>query len=863
MIPAALLGPAQPAQAADGPQEVIELRAWGVPDTSKATVDSLASLAIIDAFQKEYPYIRPVSTTGLQLPGGRTMDVIPLMQIAGEIPPEVIYVNFRQSDTYIRQKFLYPLDKYVERDLLGQELPQGHLLDNEAYLERIKAMPRYEEHLAWRVPDQCWAVMRRECPYGETCPHLAEWGAEPAQRHYHVWAFPQGPLVMALVYRRDLLFEAGLPDRAPKTLEEMLDWAKRLTDPAHDRYGMAINLAEPGWSTLGILYSYGGRVVEQDDQGQWHCVFDTEEAVEAYYFVARLFLEPFERDGKKISGVVYPAELLTVGSSVKCALSFEYLDSRFFTEKDPAQYGYGAVPLGPTGLRGSEFNSRMTGIYAGLADDPAKRDAAWQYIRFYDGLEARQIRAEVFVEHGMGRFVQPDLLKLAGYDEYVAQTPPGWAEMYQLALENGVPEPYGKNCQLVYRYVSQAVDQIRTDAVVRDAIQSGDVQTAKNRIRQILQDRVAYSNEKMLGILPPQERQVRRWVATAVAAAIAVVFFFVFRHVFQVFNRAHADASTPGADQGQGHWQLSRYGWAYLLMLPALGSIALWAYYPLARGTLMAFQDYNVRGFSEWTGMENFASVLYSGEFWHAMWVSLKYAVLYVLFGFWTPIALALLLAEVPQGKWFFRTIYFLPAVLSGVVVIFLWKNFYGEYGLINDLLNTVIGLLNHLPGVELAEVRTRWLDSPRFALFFCLLPTIWAGMGPGCLIYLAALKTVPEEIYEAADIDGAGILHKVFHVALPGIKGLILINFVGVMIGVIRSGGEFVLAMTGGGPYNPYGQTEVVGLHIFWEAFGYLRFGAATAMAWVLGAMLIGFTLMQLKKLSQMEFKAASATGK
>jgi multiple sugar transport system permease protein len=176
-------------------------------------------------------------------------------------------------------------------------------------------------------------------------------------------------------------------------------------------------------------------------------------------------------------------------------------------------------------------------------------------------------------------------------------------------------------------------------------------------------------------------------------------------------------------------------------------------------------------------------------------------------------------------------------------------------------VLNFFIGLLNYLPGVEMAPVTTAWLESPTFALFFCLLPTIWAGMGPGCLIYLAALKTIPEENYEAADVDGASITAKVFHIAIPSIKSLILINFIGAIIGVMHSGGGMILAMTGGGPYAPYGETEVVGLHIFWQAFAYLRFGPATAMAWVLGSMLIGFTVLQLQRLSRLEFKAAGGT--
>ena len=358
----------------------------------------------------------------------------------------------------------------------------------------------------------------------------------------------------------------------------------------------------------------------------------------------------------------------------------------------------------------------------------------------------------------------------------------------------------------------------------------------------------------MLNIYTPEQRTFRDRVALGAAIAILLIFAGVFRWVFRTFSRAQVEEAGPR----RGAWQFGRYKWAWIILLPALGSIALWEYWPILRGAVIAFQDYNVRGFSEWVGMENFANVIFDDEFWFAFGVALEYSVLFMLFGFGAPIALAFLLTEVPRGKILFRSIYYLPAVLTGVVVIFLWKGFYGRYGMINALLNFGVAALNHLPGVALPEVDTAWLESPTLALFFCLLPTIWAGMGPGCLIYLAALKTVPEDLYEAADIDGAGIWSKTFHIAIPSIKSLILINFIGAMIGTMKTGGGFILAMTGGGPYTPYGQTEVVGLHIFWEAFAFLRFGSATAMAWVLGAMLIGFTVVQLQRLSRMEFRTA-----
>ena len=135
-----------------------------------------------------------------------------------------------------------------------------------------------------------------------------------------------------------------------------------------------------------------------------------------------------------------------------------------------------------------------------------------------------------------------------------------------------------------------------------------------------------------------------------------------------------------------------------------------------------------------------------------------------------------------------------------------------------------------------------------------CVVPTVWASAGPGCLIYLAALKGVPDDIYEAAEIDGANFFQKIWHVTLPTLKALIIINFVGAFIGAAQSGG-MILIMTFG-----QANTEVAELHIFKEAYTNLKFGTAIAMAWILGISTLLFTIYQLKKLSNMEFKT---TGK
>ena len=229
-----------------------------------------------------------------------------------------------------------------------------------------------------------------------------------------------------------------------------------------DKYGLFVDLANTSWSTLSFLYSMGGLIVDTDENGQWHCVFDSDEAVEAYYFVARLFVEPFQNKYGTFSSVTYPGDLETAKMKY-IGMEFVYIDERFFGERDVNLYGFGAVPLGPTGKRGSEFNCMMTGIYVG--HDERHRDAAWKYIRFYDGPEARKIRAKVFVENGLGHYVHPDLLRASGYPEYVRQVPKAWIEAYDEAMDKGVPEPYGRNCQMVYYYVSAAISQVPQNPV--------------------------------------------------------------------------------------------------------------------------------------------------------------------------------------------------------------------------------------------------------------------------------------------------------------------------------------------------------------------------------------------------------------
>jgi len=281
----------------------------------------------------------------------------------------------------------------------------------------------------------------------------------------------------------------------------------------------------------------------------------------------------------------------------------------------------------------------------------------------------------------------------------------------------------------------------------------------------------------------------------------------------------------------------------WLTLAPALVLILAWHYLPLARGTVMAFQDYQLVLPSTFVGLDNFANVLFDAAFWRSLQATLHYAAWVLTVGFVLPILLAYGLHLIPRHKVFFRIVYYLPAIISATAVIFLWRELFGVEGFLNQLLR-LIGF----------EARRSWTEDPNLAMLTCVLPSFWAGVGPGCLIYLAALKTIPVEQFEAAEIDGAGFLQKTRLIVYPGLKGLILINLTGAVAAAFH-GATNILIMTGGGPN---GATEVTSLLIFFEAFTRLRFGHATAMAWIIGSMLIGITVIQLQRLSRMEFKTA-----
>ena len=808
--------------------EKIPLRVMDLPDPHSLQPENRVQLELIREFQRLHPEIELSAFSGISIRNVGAESRL-MLAIAGGAAPDVLRINFRMSDTYIQQNFLYPLDGYIQAD------PQ------------YKTVPGYLK----QVPEALHPLLWREGP---------AIGGFKAGRH--LWMTGTQPMIRVLHWRKDVFQEAGLdPERPPKTWDELMSYAQQISDPARNRFGLNMSAGpQSAWDFLPYLWGAGGDAVVQDKSGRWRAAFGSREAAVALEFYLRLAMERWQdSDGNVQFGYTTVngderavSQALSAGN---LGMYNAYLADKTMGAVDPSLVGVAPFPEGPAGISATEINAVLFGIFAGIegrVNSEGKyiraeriRDAAWQYINFMNSRNAREVYVRTMVDLGLGRNLSPAYLKEFGYTEYLKYFPPGLEATFDYAMKHGKPEPYGRNCQMVYIYMTKPIDE--AIQMARDGLlPEGDTPEIREEriliLQKLLKSAEDRMNERMIGHISPPEQRKRTTVAVIVAIIILAVFCFVLYSIWKTFSPRDSFSGRKKGFDFRRNWM------GYMIMLPALISIALWVYYPMISGSQLFFQDYRVVGESSWVGLDNLAGVLFSDEWWSSVWNTFRYMAFMLTIGFLAPILLAVLLQEVSHGKIVYRTLYYLPAVMSGLVVMFMWKLFYqsGSAGILNQLIGSVVNFF----GGDFTPVA--WLQDSRWAMLACVVPVIWSSAGPGCLIYLAALKNVPEENYEAAEIDGADFFQKIRHVTLPALRPLIVINFVGAFIAASQSGG-MILVMTFGAA-----ETEVAELHIFKEAYTNLRFGSAIAMAWVLGVMTLLFTIYNIKRLSSMEFKTA-----
>jgi len=1007
-----------------------------------------------------------------------------LLAFAGQTGPDIYYNHFHEMRKNVSQGFCTPLNEYIGEDVNGD----GRIDDEEAKWDYWKEIPE----------------ITRFCATVDGKVYGIPWST---------------PIFHGIVYRRDLFRKAGLPDRPPKDWDEFWYYCQKLTDPGREVAGarfargqQGFALPFSGWQWLQWLWAAGGEALMQGKENpqtgkihwfkeeetrfidpetgesllkqpsKWRATLTTEASLRAIRFYKRLCWQRWIRNPETGEPIDITAEEVAQGSvvdprtrgtvsftaddvnvgAIRKALGEEVSWPEMFRLGEVAmvmsdvrelrQYKVAPQNLGFFAVPGAdESHDSVVGFFnhylsmgPELADPARKeaRDVAWEIMSRYAGPEGQLLRIRRKAEEGYARFMTPPELEKAGLEEYIDQIPKHWRDNYEKVVKNYHVEPF-----MGYWWpISQQMQRKVLEMVGKD--ERFDFELAVEHVED------AANSGVMFGLSEEVLEAKRPWAWAGVSAgALCFLVSMVVIIRYYMPKEGVAEASVRGVHRRLLPW---------VMLAPAVLLIVLWRYYPLIRGAVIAFQDYRIVGESSWVGVDNFVTVFMKKDF--PIWCikTIKYAALALGLTFFTPIFLAVLLSEVPRWKTFWRTIFFLPQVSSGLVILFIWKLLYNptEYGLLNQILLgmnglplgaailikiviwaalaggglvlAVIGFQRdhdttsqgvmltgltffvlsalvaavaakfwpelgtkddpiafprlavtfdvltvlilaklffvfdkvamrqvlwlcgiafaalavyqgfhiwrepewtwiiraplggiagqvallvaapavtygltvywqgeeqvidakpvrilaaivgvalagwlvqaliehgvHVSGVKALGAAVRWtfalfacekqdwLGSAKWAMIAVILPGMWQGAGMGSLIYLAALKSVDDESYEAAEIDGAGLWHKIWYVTVPYLKPLIIINFIGAFIGTFQSM-QNIFAMTGGGPGE---ETMVLSLAIWIHAFSYLKFGIATSMAWVMGIALIFFTLYQLRILRKVEFRRA-----
>jgi raffinose/stachyose/melibiose transport system permease protein len=291
----------------------------------------------------------------------------------------------------------------------------------------------------------------------------------------------------------------------------------------------------------------------------------------------------------------------------------------------------------------------------------------------------------------------------------------------------------------------------------------------------------------------------------------------------------------------QTHWK-EKTSFA-LFVLPALTIFILFYAYPIMSGFYYAFTSWNsYLDVPKFIGLENFKSLLHDDLIKVAIKNNVILTVIVVLGQNIIAIGFALLLNQKLKGMNVFRAIIFIPVLLSTAVISYIW----------GYILNPLDGLFTHLFSflhlTTLANID--WLGDTSYSLYSVCAVTIWEYIGFSMVIYLAGLKTIPVELYEAAQIDGAGTIDKIRHITLPLLAPSITINSILTVIGCLKLFDQIYL-LTEGGPAHA---TEVFGTLIYSIAFRTMRLGYGNAIALVLTFVICLISFIQYYFLSKRE---------
>jgi len=271
----------------------------------------------------------------------------------------------------------------------------------------------------------------------------------------------------------------------------------------------------------------------------------------------------------------------------------------------------------------------------------------------------------------------------------------------------------------------------------------------------------------------------------------------------------------------------------YLFLTPAAVILVLFFFVPFLESFVLSFQSYRNDIYNpQWVGLENYINLFHAPVFWKTLANTFVFLIGVVPLLVVLSLIVAILVNQKLAGIKIFRVILYLPVIVSIVVAGIAWKWIYADSGILNYIMSLV-----HLPSVG-------WLTDPKFALYSVMAVTVWKGLGYYMVIYMAALTSVPKDLYEACDIDGANTLQKHLTVTVPHLMPTITLVSVISSISAMKVFVE-IYVMTQGGPLNA---SKTIVYYIYQRAFENLDMGYASAAGVILLVIVMILSMLNIK---------------
>ncbi len=635
-----------------------------------------------------------------------------------------------------------------------------------------------------------------------------------------VYGIPISTDCRILFYNSDMLKRAGFVNKAghavpPKTWKQLERYTVAMT--RHDKYG---NLTQLGFSPHNSLYMYsfldGGRFM---NRAGTRVTMDSPAVVKALGFMAHLY--------KLIGGVGQANVFLTAAAAPqmapfligKVAMEIDYPGTltTILTYKPYLRFGVAPAPT-PTGKHLTTWSGGFAYCIPVGTKHPGTVFKLIQFLVSPEGWKIqRAVNAHYYASLGQKYFPQmtaEPAVNRVTFRKYFQDNP-------------DMPPRVVKAMREFYKMMP--LSHFRPVTPVAKYIWNEQRRTINNVLRYGVPPKVALRRatrrvqRRLDQILHPSPAPQVPWGWLGAAAAAVVLVLLALGAVW---------TSRKGRRRRVFN---SQTGAALFFVSPWLIGFLVFTIGPMAVSLVYSFCRYDVLHPARWIGLYNYHTIFFGhNRFWLSL-ANTAYMFIGLPVGMVAGLAVALLMNAQVRGIKVYRTLFYLPTLVPAVAnaVLWIW------------ILNPSSGLVNSLLMLLGVHHPPRWLDSPSWFLgskAAMILMGLW-GAGGGMILWLAGLKGIQRQLYEAAEMDGAGVFRRFIHITMPMLTPYIFFNLIMGVIGTLQGGFVSSYIMTGGGPAN---STVFLGYYLFVEAFLYFRMGYASALAWILLVMCVILSAIQ-----------------